>query len=125
MTSHVHTRHPAATPPDAAPVAMQCGRHDDRMALAKLRAERRWLPRDRDKSGLVRDPPRDAALLLLRLVVGVTFLLHGVQKLDDLSGTEQFFASLSIHAPQLMGPLVAVTETAGGLLLIAGLATPL
>jgi putative oxidoreductase len=61
----------------------------------------------------------------LRLVVGLTFLQHGIQKLDDLSGTERFFASLGIPAPELMSPLVAVTETAGGLLLIAGLATPL
>jgi putative oxidoreductase len=67
----------------------------------------------------------DVALLLLRLVVGVTFLLHGIQKLDDLTGIEQFFASLGIPAPELMSPLVAVTETAGGLLLIAGLATPI
>jgi putative oxidoreductase len=66
-----------------------------------------------------------AGLLVLRLVVGVPFLLHGLDKLGDLSGTEAFFASLEIPAPGLMAPLVALTETAGGLLLIAGLATPL
>jgi len=64
-------------------------------------------------------------LLVLRLVVGVTFLLHGLDKLADLSGTEEFFASLEIPAPGLMAPFVALTETVGGLLLIAGLATPL
>jgi uncharacterized membrane protein YphA (DoxX/SURF4 family) len=66
-----------------------------------------------------------AGLLVLRLVVGVTFLVHGLDKLGDLSGTEQFFASLNIPAADLMAPFVALTETAGGLLLIAGLATPL
>jgi putative oxidoreductase len=66
-----------------------------------------------------------AGLLVLRLVVGVTFLLHGLDKLGDLAGTEEFFASLEIPAPGLMAPFVAVTETVGGLLLIAGLATPL
>jgi putative oxidoreductase len=66
-----------------------------------------------------------AGLLLLRLVVGLTFLLHGIDKLVDMSGTEQFFASLDIPAPGLMAPLVAVTETVGGMLLIVGLATPL
>ena len=66
-----------------------------------------------------------AALLMLRLVVGLTFVAHGVQKLGDLPGTADFFASLGIPAPQLMSPLVTVTETVGGLLLIAGLATPL
>lgn len=64
-------------------------------------------------------------LLVLRLIVGVTFLLHGRVKLADLSGTETFFASLGIPAPGLMAPFVALTETVGGLLLIAGLATPL
>jgi putative oxidoreductase len=67
----------------------------------------------------------NAGLLVLRLVVGVTFLLHGVDKLGDLSGTEELFASLEIPAAGLVAPFVAVVETAGGLLLIAGLATPL
>jgi putative oxidoreductase len=66
-----------------------------------------------------------AGLLVLRVVVGVTFLLHGLDKLGHLSGTEEFFASLSIPAPGLMAPFVAVTETIGGLLLMAGLATQL
>jgi len=66
-----------------------------------------------------------AGLLVLRLIVGVTFLLHGLDKLGDLAGTEEFFASLAIPAPGLMAPFVALTETVGGLLLIAGLATPL
>jgi putative oxidoreductase len=64
-------------------------------------------------------------LLALRVVVGMTFLLHGLDKLGDTAGTEQFFASLAIPAPAVAGPFVAVTETAGGLLLLAGLATPL
>jgi putative oxidoreductase len=62
-----------------------------------------------------------AGLLILRIVVGTTFLLHGIDKLTDLSATEQFFASLDIPAVGLMAPLVAVTETAGGALLIAEL----
>ena len=67
----------------------------------------------------------NAGLLVLRVVVGVTFLAHGLDKLLDLSGAEQFFASLGIPAPGLMAPFVAVTETVGGGLLIVGLATPL
>ena len=64
-------------------------------------------------------------VLVLRVVVGVTFVLHGLDKLGDLSSAEQLFASLGIPAPGLMAPFVAVTETVGGVLLIAGLATPL
>ena len=35
-----------------------------------------------------------AGLLALRLVVAVTFLSHGLDKLGDLSGTEELFARL-------------------------------
>jgi putative oxidoreductase len=63
--------------------------------------------------------------LILRLALGVTFLLHGIDKLGDLAGTEQSFEGLGIPAAGLMAPFVAITETAGGALLIAGLLTPL
>jgi putative oxidoreductase len=66
-----------------------------------------------------------AGLLVLRVIVGVTFVLHGLDKLGDLSSAEQLFASLDIPVPGLTAPFVAVTETVGGVLLIAGLATPL
>jgi putative oxidoreductase len=66
-----------------------------------------------------------AGLLILRLVVGVTFRLHGLDKLGDLAAAERFFASLDIPAAGLVAPLVAVTETGGGVLLIAGLGTRL
>ena len=73
------------------------------------------------------NPPTfpSAGVLVLRVVVGVTFVVHGLDKLGDLSGAEQFFASLDIPAPGLTAPFVGVTETVGGVLLIAGLATPL
>jgi putative oxidoreductase len=69
--------------------------------------------------------PPSAGLLVIRLSVGVTFLMHGLDKLGDLSAAEEFFASLDIPAPGVMAPFVAVTETGGGVLLIAGAATPL
>jgi len=66
----------------------------------------------------------DTGLLVLRLVVGLTFLLHGLDKLGDLNGVELYFDSLGIPAPALMATVVALTETAGGILLIVGLLTP-
>ena len=66
---------------------------------------------------------QSAGLLVLRLVVGTTFLVHGLDKLGDLSSAEQFFAAQSIPAPGVMAPVVGATETVGGLLLIVGLAT--
>jgi len=64
-------------------------------------------------------------LLVLRIVVGATFLVHGLDKLIDLTEAERFFASQGIPAPALMAPLVGVTETVGGVLLIVGLLAPL
>ena len=63
-------------------------------------------------------------MLVLRLVVGTTFLLHGLDKLGDPSYWEHFFAAHSIPAPAVMAPVIGATETVGGVLLIVGLATP-
>ena len=67
----------------------------------------------------------DTALLVLRVVIGTLFLVHGVAKLRDPAGTEKFFASLGIPAPRLMAPAIGLTEAGGGLLLVAGFLTPL
>ena len=63
------------------------------------------------------------ALALLRIVVGLTFLMHGYPKFQDLAGTAGFFGFLGIPAAGLMAPLVATIETVGGALLIIGLGT--
>jgi putative oxidoreductase len=67
----------------------------------------------------------DLALLVLRVVAGLAFLLHGIDKLGDLSGTEQAFDGMGIPAPGLMAPLVAALETVGGIALIVGALAPL
>ena len=70
-------------------------------------------------------------LLLLRIVVGVIFVGHGAQKLfgrfggSGLEGTAQFFASIGYRRPRLMAVVAGLAEFGGGLLLIAGLLTPL
>jgi uncharacterized membrane protein YphA (DoxX/SURF4 family) len=40
-------------------------------------------------------------------------VLHGRDKFGDLSGAEQFFASLDIPAPGLMAPFVALAIDMG------------
>lgn len=67
----------------------------------------------------------DVALLLVRVVVGLTFFLHGLDKLTDLHGYKRYFASLDIPLPGVMAPFVAVLETGGGIALALGLLTPL
>lgn len=70
-------------------------------------------------------------LLLLRLILGIIFLLHGAQKLfglfggHGLAGTSQFLASLGLRPAKMWAIINALGETLGGLLLFLGLLTPL
>jgi putative oxidoreductase len=69
--------------------------------------------------------------LILRLIIGGLFVGHGTQKLfgwfwgPGLAGTGQMMNSLKLHPPRRNALAAGVTETAGGTLLAAGLATPL
>src|SRR5215471_15407533 len=61
--------------------------------------------------------------LLVRFVVGSSFMLNGWGKLHSLDNITEFFASLHIPAPHFNAVLVACTECFGGALLIVGLLT--
>ncbi|MGH7713192.1 MAG: DoxX family protein [Gemmatimonadaceae bacterium] len=69
----------------------------------------------------------DAALAILRLVVGTVFIVHGAQKLFiwGLPQTVSGFTQMGVPLPNVVAPLVAVLELFGGVLLIAGLLTRL
>jgi putative oxidoreductase len=68
---------------------------------------------------------------MLRIVVGVIFVGHGSQKLfgsfggGGTEGTTQFFATVGYRRPALMAVVAGLAEFVGGVLLIAGLLTPL
>ena len=62
------------------------------------------------------------APLVLRIAVGLLFLMHGWQKLQGDSAIG-FFTTLGIPAAGLMGPLVTWLELLGGAALIMGLYT--
>lgn len=70
-------------------------------------------------------------LLLLRLILGLVFLLHGAQKLfgvfggHGLTGTTQFMNALGLHPAKWWATVAALGEFVGGLLLVLGLFTPL
>jgi putative oxidoreductase len=73
----------------------------------------------------------ELGLLIVRLVVGTTIAAHGAQKLlgwfggYGIAGTGAFFEQLGFRPGRLHAALAGIAETAGGLLLAAGLFTPL
>ena len=64
-------------------------------------------------------------ITLLRLIVGMVFLLHGGQKVFvfGIHRVAGYFGSIGVPSPALFAPVVAVVELLGGAALILGLAT--
>ena len=73
----------------------------------------------------------DLGLLSLRLVLGAVFIGHGVRKLamgfgeQGLGAFTAVLAGNGFHQPTVLAWLDAVTELAGGVLVLLGAATPL
>ena len=72
----------------------------------------------------------DFGLLVLRLVLGGLFVVHGLDKLFGwftdmgIGNTEQLLTGFNFTEPTILAWVLAVSETAGGVLLILGLFTP-
>ena len=65
---------------------------------------------------------RDWGIFLLRLVVGVIFVMHGWQKLSmGFQNVGSFLGSLGIPLPTLAAVVLTVVELLGGIALIIGL----
>ena len=64
----------------------------------------------------------DAGLLLLRLALGIVFVMHGWQKATEfgVSGLGGSLASLGIPFPTVNAALLIATELGGGLAMLAG-----
>ncbi|MEN9504631.1 MAG: hypothetical protein RI958_557 [Actinomycetota bacterium] len=68
----------------------------------------------------------DLAILVLRVVTGLFFVAHGYNKVaQGLAGTAAWFGSVGMRAPMWQARAAAGTEIGAGLLLAAGLLTPL
>ena len=63
--------------------------------------------------------------LVVRVSVGIAFVVTGWGKLHNLEQITAYFTSLGIPAPQLQAPFVAGLEFFGGLALILGLGSRL
>jgi putative oxidoreductase len=65
-------------------------------------------------------------LMILRVVLGIAFLIHGWSKFSGgVDGVAGFFTSLNIPAPDLVAYIVSIVELVGGALLIVGFLTQL
>ncbi|RUQ21951.1 DoxX family protein [Kocuria sp. HSID16901] len=62
-------------------------------------------------------------LLLLRVGLGVVFLMHGLQKINEwtIDGTASNFQQMGIPSPEIAATMAAYAELAGGIALIVGL----
>ncbi|MDX1438480.1 MAG: DoxX family protein [Rubricoccaceae bacterium] len=66
------------------------------------------------------------AALPLRVVIGGSFMAHGITKFTGgIENTAGFFESLGIPAAGLMAPVVATVETLGGLAILTGAFVPI
>lgn len=73
---------------------------------------------------------KDAAILILRLALGVIFVMHGSQKVFGLFGGEGLQATVqhfqtNLGIPPLLGYTAAFTEFFGGIALVVGFLTRL
>lgn len=67
---------------------------------------------------------RDLAPLVLRVVTGLIFAMHGFQKLQNgMPGVESMLTGFGFPAPALLAILLVAAELGGGILLILGLYT--
>jgi putative oxidoreductase len=67
----------------------------------------------------------NAALAVLRIIVGATFMAHGAQKLFvfGIPGITQAFGQMGVPLPSVLAPVVSVLEFFGGFALILGVVT--
>jgi putative oxidoreductase len=63
------------------------------------------------------------APVLLRLIVGITFLMHGLQKLQDPASFIGLMAFLKMPLLPVSGWFIILLETVGGLFMLLGLGT--
>jgi len=73
------------------------------------------------------NPPVIVALLLVRVVVGVTMIMHGYNHWrggGKIAGTGRWFSGLGLKYGELQAWMSVVTEIGAGFLLVLGFLTP-
>jgi putative oxidoreductase len=59
--------------------------------------------------------------LPIRILVGISLVLHGLPKVSDVVGTEDFFAKIGL--PPGLAVLIALLEVIGGFAILSGILT--
>jgi putative oxidoreductase len=65
----------------------------------------------------------DAALLILRVVLGIIMLYHGWSKVTNFAGTIEGFTGMGVPLPAVAAVFATVAEVGGGLLMLLGVLT--
>jgi putative oxidoreductase len=60
--------------------------------------------------------------LPIRILAGIAFIIHGLPKLSDIAGTEDFFANM-VGLPAAMALPIGLLEVIGGVALLVGALT--
>lgn len=69
---------------------------------------------------------RNVGLLVARVVIGIVFLAHGLQKVNQgYSATKAGFEGMDVPVPALSAFYATWVETLGGIALIIGLLVPI
>jgi len=68
-------------------------------------------------------PYRDYSLFVLRLFLGIVFVVYGLMKLGDIGRFAGFLGQHGIPLPGVMAPFVAAIEFLGGLGILLGTGT--
>ncbi|MBX3576435.1 MAG: DoxX family protein [Rhizobiaceae bacterium] len=67
----------------------------------------------------------NALLLTARILLAFMFVMAGLQKFGDLSGTAGYISSVGLPAGGLLSPLSAIFEVVAGLAILVGFQTRL
>ncbi|MBI2888910.1 MAG: DoxX family protein [Candidatus Liptonbacteria bacterium] len=67
----------------------------------------------------------DWGILLLRVVFGIVFVVHGWPKIRNWGETAKNFEAMGFRPGNVLGPVVAIVEFFGGIALVVGLWTQL
>ena len=67
----------------------------------------------------------DWGILLLRVVFGIVFVVHGWPKIRNWGETARNFEAMGFRPGNVLGPIVAIVEFFGGIALVVGLWTQL